>query len=90
MKERILREIRANDIRIYQFPENDEDDDEDDEEFSKLNDELRTSVPFAVVGSNTVHEVKGKKVWSVNFGGNNTLFYGTLEAEIFANVDVVC
>ena len=26
MKERILREISANDIRIYQFPENDDDD----------------------------------------------------------------
>ena len=45
--------------------------DEDDEEFSKLNDELRTSVPFAVVGSNTVHEVKGKKVWSVNDKGKS-------------------
>lgn len=59
LKQRILREIEENKIQIYQFPEADE---EDDEEFIAVNKELKSSVPFAVVGSNTVYEVNGKKV----------------------------
>ncbi|XP_057295521.1 septin-2-like isoform X1 [Hydractinia symbiolongicarpus] len=60
LKQRILREIQENNIQIYQFPEADEE--EDDEEFIAVNKELKTSVPFAVVGSNTVYEVNGRKV----------------------------
>jgi len=60
LKDRILREIKANSIQIYQFPEADEE--EDDEEFIAVNKELKGSVPFAVVGSNTVYEVNGKKI----------------------------
>lgn len=60
LKQRILREIYENQIQIYQFPEADEE--EDDEEFIAVNKELKSSVPFAVVGSNTVYEVNGKKV----------------------------
>lgn len=60
LKQRILREINENQIQIYQFPEADEE--EDDEEFIAVNKELKSSVPFAVVGSNTVYEVNGKKV----------------------------
>ncbi|XP_066930117.1 septin-2-like isoform X2 [Clytia hemisphaerica] len=60
LKQRILREIYENQIQIYQFPEADEE--EDDEEFIAVNKELKNSVPFAVVGSNTVYEVNGKKV----------------------------
>lgn len=60
LKQRILREIQENQILIYQFPEADEE--EDDEEFIAVNKELKASVPFAVVGSNTVYEVNGKKV----------------------------
>lgn len=59
LKQRILREIEENKIQIYQFPEADE---EDDDEFIAVNKELKSSVPFAVVGSNTVYEVNGKKV----------------------------
>lgn len=53
----ILNEIAQHKIRIYEFPETD-----DDEEESKLHKALRSRVPFAVVGSNTVIEVDGKKV----------------------------
>lgn len=60
LKDRILREIHSNEIQIYQFPEADEE--EDDEEFIKVNKELKASVPFAVVGSNTVYDISGKKV----------------------------
>lgn len=60
LKERILREIESHKIQIYQFPEADEE--EDDEEFIKVNKELKASVPFAVVGSNTVYDISGKKV----------------------------
>jgi len=60
LKERILREIQSNEIQIYQFPE--ADDEEDDEEFIRVNKELKASVPFAVVGSNTVYDINGKKV----------------------------
>jgi septin family protein len=59
LKKRILREIAESQIQIYQFPEADEE--EDDEEFIAVNKELKSSVPFAVVGSNTVYEVNGKK-----------------------------
>nr|CAD7589321.1 unnamed protein product [Timema genevievae] len=65
----ILNEISQHKIKIYEFP-----DTEDDEE-SKLNKILKDRVPFAVVGSNTVIEVDGKKVrgrkypWGVAEGG---------------------
>lgn len=60
MKERILREIQQQNIQIYQFPEADEE--EDDLEFIEINKELRQGVPFAVIGSNMVIDVNGKKV----------------------------
>ena len=52
----ILSEIAQHKIKIYDFPEciNEED--------LKLHKNLRDRVPFAVVGSNTVLEVDGKKV----------------------------
>nr|CAD7395236.1 unnamed protein product [Timema cristinae] len=55
-QKKILNEISQHKIKIYEFP-----DTEDDEE-SKLNKILKDRVPFAVVGSNTVIEVDGKKV----------------------------
>uniref|UniRef100_A0A1B6DNI7 Septin-type G domain-containing protein n=1 Tax=Clastoptera arizonana TaxID=38151 RepID=A0A1B6DNI7_9HEMI len=55
-KKQILNEIAQHKIKIYQFPET------EDEEDSKLHRTLRDRVPFAVVGSNTVLEVDGKKV----------------------------
>jgi len=51
-----LNEIAQHKIKIYEFPEIEE---EEDNKFHKL---LRDRVPFAVVGANTVVEHDGKKV----------------------------
>lgn len=45
--------------QIYQFPDCDTDEDED---FKQQDRELKACIPFAVVGSNTVLEVAGKRV----------------------------
>jgi len=52
----VLNQIAQNKIKVYEFP------DCDDEEENKINKQMRERVPFAVVGSNTVVEVDGKKV----------------------------
>nr|XP_032625850.1 septin-4 isoform X2 [Chelonoidis abingdonii] len=58
-KGKIREEIERYGIRIYQFPECDSDEDED----FKLQDQaLKESIPFAVIGSNTVVEAKGRRV----------------------------
>lgn len=44
---------------MYEFPECDSD---EDEEFKQQDRELKASVPFAVVGSNTILEVAGRKI----------------------------
>uniref|UniRef100_A0AAY5JW68 Zgc:63587 n=1 Tax=Esox lucius TaxID=8010 RepID=A0AAY5JW68_ESOLU len=51
LKRRILDEIAEHGIRIYQLPDADSD---EDEEFK--------DIPFAVIGSNQLIEVKGKKI----------------------------
>ncbi|XP_018565345.1 septin-7 [Anoplophora glabripennis] len=56
-KKQILNEIAQHKIKIYEFPDTSEEDEE-----HKLNKSLKDRVPFAVVGSNTVIEVEGKKV----------------------------
>ncbi|PKK16764.1 hypothetical protein A306_00000293 [Columba livia] len=71
MKNKIREEIDQYGIRIYQFPECDSD---EDEEF-KLQDQAlkdralpapavlpQESIPFAVIGSNTIVEAKGRRV----------------------------
>ncbi|KAK3086030.1 hypothetical protein FSP39_012387 [Pinctada imbricata] len=55
-KKTILNEIAQHKIRIYEFPEC------DDEEETKIQKKLRDRVPFAVVGSNRVIEAGGKKI----------------------------
>lgn len=50
-----MNQIKQHQIKIYEFP------DCDDEEENKINKQMRDRVPFAVVGSNTVVEVDGKK-----------------------------
>lgn len=55
-KKQILNEISQHKIKIYEFP------DTEDEEETKLHKVLKDHVPFAVVGSNTVIEVDGKKI----------------------------
>lgn len=59
LKDHIMADIEDNKIQIYQFPDCDSD---EDEEFKQQDRELKACVPFAVVGSNTVIEVAGKKV----------------------------
>ncbi|KAH8394089.1 hypothetical protein KR215_004969, partial [Drosophila sulfurigaster] len=59
LKERILQDLEDNHIQLYQFPECDSDEDDD---FKQQDRELKASIPFAVVGSNTILEVAGKKV----------------------------
>ncbi|KAK0041502.1 septin-5 [Biomphalaria pfeifferi] len=59
MKNRILQEIEENHIQIYEFPDCDSDEDED---FKQQDRELKASIPFAVVGCNTVVEAGGKKI----------------------------
>lgn len=55
-KKTILNEIAQHKIKIYEFPEC------DDDEENKIQKKLRDRVPFAVVGSNRVIEAGGKKV----------------------------
>lgn len=59
LKQSILNDIKQNEIQMYEFPDCDSDEDED---FKQQDKELKASVPFAVVGSNTILEVAGKKV----------------------------
>ncbi|XP_035711935.1 protein peanut isoform X3 [Folsomia candida] len=54
-KKQVMNQIKQHQIKIYEFP------DCDDEEENKINKQMRDRVPFAVVGSNTVVEVDGKK-----------------------------
>ncbi|GIY46531.1 hypothetical protein CDAR_490091 [Caerostris darwini] len=56
-KKTILSEIAQNQIKIYEFP--DCDDDEDENRQQKI---MKDRVPFAVVGSNTIIDVNGKHV----------------------------
>ncbi|XP_035827807.1 septin-5-like [Aplysia californica] len=59
MKDRIMQEIEDNKIHVYEFPDCDSDEDED---FKQQDRELKASIPFAVVGCNTVVEAGGKKI----------------------------
>nr|XP_032830666.1 septin-7-like isoform X2 [Petromyzon marinus] len=54
-KKTIMKEILEHKIKIYEFP-----DVEDDDE--KLSKKVKDNIPLAVVGSNTVLEVNGKRV----------------------------
>uniref|UniRef100_T1IHJ1 Septin-type G domain-containing protein n=1 Tax=Strigamia maritima TaxID=126957 RepID=T1IHJ1_STRMM len=55
-KQKIINEISQHKIKIYEFP------DGDDEEETKVQKPLKDRVPFAVVGSNTIIDINGKKV----------------------------
>lgn len=56
-KERIRHDLAANGIRVYPQREYDEDPEE-----RVLNDRIRESIPFAVVGTDREHQVNGNKV----------------------------
>jgi len=59
LKQKILEEIKVNGIKIYSLPDCDSDEDED---YKQQVQQLRDSIPFAVVGANAMVEVKGKKM----------------------------
>ncbi|XP_068191682.1 septin 5b isoform X1 [Antennarius striatus] len=59
LKERLREEIDKYGIKIYQFPDCDSD---EDEELKRQDKELKESIPFAVIGSNTVVEARGQRV----------------------------
>lgn len=59
LKKTVLEEINQNKIKMYDFPECDED---EDEEFKELTKELKAAVPYSVVGSNTTINIKGRTV----------------------------
>lgn len=56
-KETIQKEFEYHNLRLYPF-----DSDEYDESERELNEEIRDSVPFAVIGSDTMINVNGKQV----------------------------
>ncbi|XP_071213357.1 septin-5-like isoform X1 [Salvelinus alpinus] len=79
-KFKIREEIQQYGIKIYQFPDCDSDEDED---FKQQDQELKDSIPFAVIGSNTVVEAKGKRV-------RGRLYpWGIVEVENSAHCDFV-
>ncbi|NP_001003782.1 septin 5b [Danio rerio] len=59
MKDRVREEIEKFGIKVYQFPDCDSDEDEEPKQQDR---ELKESTPFAVIGSNTIVEVKGQRV----------------------------
>uniref|UniRef100_A0A182N0G9 Septin-type G domain-containing protein n=1 Tax=Anopheles dirus TaxID=7168 RepID=A0A182N0G9_9DIPT len=59
LKARILDDVEAHGIQIYRFPDCDSD---EDEEFKQQDRDLKAACPFAVVGSNQVMEVAGRKI----------------------------
>lgn len=86
LKRNILSDLEQHGIQCYQFPDCDSDEDED---FKQQDQALKASIPFAVVGSNMVIEVAGKKVrgrqypWGVVDGE-----YSVHSAESFGNYNV--
>ncbi|XP_048119912.1 septin 4b isoform X4 [Alosa alosa] len=79
-KIKIREEIEQYGIKIYQFPDCDSDEDED---FKQQDQELKDSIPFAVIGSNTVVEAKGRRV-------RGRLYpWGIVEVENSAHCDFV-
>lgn len=59
LKAKILQELNDNHIQIYRIPECDSD---EDDEFKTQNKLLKEAIPFAVVGSSQIYDVKGKKI----------------------------
>lgn len=76
LKTRVLEDIEANGIQIYQFPDCDSD---EDEEFKQQDRELKASIPFAVVGSNIILEVAGKKIRGRQYP------WGVVDGKTFSN-----
>jgi len=80
LKKKILQEILDNDIRIYSLPDCDSDEDED---YKQQVQDLRDSIPFAVVGANAMVDVRGKKIRGRQYP------WGVIEVENPAHCDFV-
>uniref|UniRef100_A0A8C6WVF0 Septin n=1 Tax=Neogobius melanostomus TaxID=47308 RepID=A0A8C6WVF0_9GOBI len=74
-KRQIMREIQEHKIKIYEFPET------DDEEEMKFIRKIKDRLPLAVVGSNTIIEVNGKRVRGRQYP------WGVAEGEEWGRVD---
>ncbi|XP_037091162.1 septin-4-like [Pollicipes pollicipes] len=80
LKENMMKDIRDNQIEIYEFPECDPDEDAD---FKRQDQELKASFPFAVIGSNTVIDVAGRRVRGRQYP------WGVVEVENHQHCDFV-
>ncbi|KAH8355331.1 hypothetical protein KR093_011184 [Drosophila rubida] len=78
-KKQILNEIAQHKIKIYDFPATLEDAAEE----SKATQNLRSRVPFAVVGANTIIELDGKKVRGRRYP------WGLVEVENLTHCDFI-
>ena len=68
-----MKEIQEHKIKIYEFPET------DDEEENKLVKKIKDRLPLAVVGSNTIIEVNGKRVRGRQYP------WGVAEGKVFSS-----
>ncbi|XP_076044070.1 septin-2-like [Oratosquilla oratoria] len=73
-KAKIIQEVKANGIQIYQFPT-------DDDTMVKVNSEMNTQIPFAVVGSTDFVRVGNKMVRARQYP------WGTVQVENEAHCD---
>ncbi|XP_069980521.1 septin-2 isoform X1 [Penaeus vannamei] len=73
-KQRIIQEIKANNIQIYQFPT-------DDDTMAKVNVEMNSQIPFAVVGSTDFVRVGNKMVRARQYP------WGTVQVENESHCD---
>ncbi|MFH4980491.1 hypothetical protein AB6A40_007200 [Gnathostoma spinigerum] len=76
-KKQVLKEIEEHEIKLYKFPES------DDEDEKRQFDPMRARVPFAVVGSNQVKDVNGRKVRYREYP------WGTVEVENMEHNDFI-
>ncbi|XP_013779531.1 septin-7-like isoform X2 [Limulus polyphemus] len=76
-KKTVLNEITQSKIRIYEFP------DCDDEEENKHQKRIKERIPFAVVGSNVIVEANGKRVRGRKYP------WGVVEVENMEHCDFV-
>ncbi|KAF6018869.1 SEPT4 [Bugula neritina] len=58
-KAKVLQDIKDHGIKAYDFPECDPDESAD---FKRQDAELKAAIPFAVIGSNAVTEIAGKRI----------------------------
>lgn len=77
-KKQILNEIAQHKIKIYDFP-----DPSDEEEDAKTLRQLRSRVPFAVVGANAIIELDGRKIRGRRYP------WGVVEVESLDHCDFI-